>query len=396
MQIFLNNIYILYIIYNMESETNFNIYLIIAVCVLLVIGLIFLINKGLNLSVVKRNIGDPLVEVDVYNKLNRKSNVNKKCTDNLCKVDEKDMPINKQIDNINRTKEVFNISKNIYKYNDANALCKALNSRLATFEEVKNAYENGADWCNYGWSKGQMALYPTQKSTWKKLQNGPKKYRNDCGQPGVNGGYFDNPNLKFGVNCYGYKPKMSESDKENVNFSSVPRLSKKEKIELQKIKEYRSERERGDIEILPFRKNCWNKEKYEDEVMNGMNINNDNEYDGNLEEEIAQGNNNPLDRTIETGLNINENLLDNISDNVVDINNSLNEQVSIISNQKSDILPKEDHTSIIGNIGNEIDNNFKVSGNKVLKNIDNSVSEIPNEVGLKMKKTFNNIMSVLF
>ena len=143
----------------MESETNFNIYLIIVVCVLLVTGLIFLINKGLNFSIVKRNIGDPLVEVDVYNKLNRKSNVDKKCTGNLCKVDVKDMPLNKQIDNINRTKEVFNISKNIYKYDDASALCKALNSRLATFEEVKNAYENGADWCNYGWSKGQMAAH---------------------------------------------------------------------------------------------------------------------------------------------------------------------------------------------------------------------------------------------
>ena len=40
----------------MESETNYNIYLIILVCVLLVIGVIFLINKGLNLSITKRNI----------------------------------------------------------------------------------------------------------------------------------------------------------------------------------------------------------------------------------------------------------------------------------------------------------------------------------------------------
>ena len=29
---------------------------------------------------------------------------------------------------------------------------------------------------------------------------------NNCGRPGVNGGYFDNPNIKFGVNCYGQKP----------------------------------------------------------------------------------------------------------------------------------------------------------------------------------------------
>jgi hypothetical protein len=50
-----------------------------------------------------------------------------------------------------------------------------------------------------------MAFFPTQKDTWKKYQaTGDQK--NDCGRPGVNGGYFDNPNLQFGVNCYGIKP----------------------------------------------------------------------------------------------------------------------------------------------------------------------------------------------
>ena len=37
------------------------------------------------------------------------------------------------------------------------------------------------------------------------LQNlpGDKKY---CGNPGINGGVFD-INMKFGINCYGIKPK---------------------------------------------------------------------------------------------------------------------------------------------------------------------------------------------
>jgi len=60
--------------------------------------------------------------------------------------------------------EVFNISKNSYTYYDAEPLCKALNAELATYEQVKKAYNQGADWCNYGWVKGQMAVYPTQKA----------------------------------------------------------------------------------------------------------------------------------------------------------------------------------------------------------------------------------------
>jgi hypothetical protein len=52
-----------------------------------------------------------------------------------------------------------------------------------------------------------MALYPTQKSTWEQLQSEPDTGRRTrCGRPGVNGGYFD-PSNKFGVNCFGFKPK---------------------------------------------------------------------------------------------------------------------------------------------------------------------------------------------
>jgi hypothetical protein len=33
-----------------------------------------------------------------------------------------------------------------------------------------------------------------------------QKKRTSCGRPGINGGYFDT-RIKFGVNCYGVKPK---------------------------------------------------------------------------------------------------------------------------------------------------------------------------------------------
>jgi len=46
--------------------------------------------------------------------------------------------------------QVFNISKNKFTYYDAEPLCRALGAELATYEQVKNAWEKGADWCNYG------------------------------------------------------------------------------------------------------------------------------------------------------------------------------------------------------------------------------------------------------
>ena len=65
------------------------------------------------------------------------------------------------------------------------------------------AYKKGANWCNYGWSANQTALFPIQKEYLEDLKNKNDKLSNSCGKPGVNGGYFENRHLKFGVNCYG-------------------------------------------------------------------------------------------------------------------------------------------------------------------------------------------------
>jgi hypothetical protein len=106
--------------------------------------------------------------------------------------------------------EVFNISNNLYTYDDAQAICTAYSSKLATYDQMEDAYKNGAEWCNYGWSEGQMAFFPTQKSTWQNLQQTDNK--NACGRPGINGGYFANPYIKFGVNCYGKKPVATDAE----------------------------------------------------------------------------------------------------------------------------------------------------------------------------------------
>lgn len=121
-----------------------------------------------------------------------------------------------QEDNSVQKDEVFNISNNLYTYDDAQAVCGAYDAQLATYDQVESAYEGGAEWCNYGWSDGQMIFFPTQKATWDKLQK-TKDHKNNCGRPGVNGGYIGNPYLKFGVNCYGKKPKASDADIARMN-----------------------------------------------------------------------------------------------------------------------------------------------------------------------------------
>ena len=103
-------------------------------------------------------------------------------------------------------KEVYHIANQRYTFDQAKCKCESYGGRLANRAEIINSYNNGANWCTYGWSAGQDAYYPVQKCYHDKLQNGPKRLRNSCGSPGLNGGHFANPNLKFGVNCFGVKP----------------------------------------------------------------------------------------------------------------------------------------------------------------------------------------------
>ena len=151
--------------------------------------------------------------------------------------------------------QVFNINKNGYTYYDAEPLCKALGAELATYEQVKQAYAGGADWCNYGWVKGQMAVYPTQTDTWQQLQNGDEAQRDACGKPGVNGGFFDNPDLKFGVNCYGEKPAQNEHDATIITSGEGAPLTPGELEFEKKVSKYRGDA--NHIGILPFNKGQW-------------------------------------------------------------------------------------------------------------------------------------------
>jgi hypothetical protein len=129
-------------------------------------------------------------------------------------LDEKKDKYNTKLQNkLNNDKQVFNIPGNTYDYDSAKAVCKAYNADLATYNQVEESYEKGGEWCNYGWSEGQMALFPTQQTTFDTLQK-IEGHEHDCGRPGINGGYIANPNVKFGANCYGVKPLITQEEHE--------------------------------------------------------------------------------------------------------------------------------------------------------------------------------------
>lgn len=134
--------------------------------------------------------------------------------------------------------EVFQISNQLYTYDEAKCKCESYGSRLATKAELTQAYNNGAHWCNYGWIDGNDAYYPVQQceldkkainiknynDILKKHYEEPNKYTlkmvNDarqkmhrenslefCGNSsGLNGGTFEDKNVRFGATCFGKKP----------------------------------------------------------------------------------------------------------------------------------------------------------------------------------------------
>jgi hypothetical protein len=152
--------------------------------------------------------------------------------------------------------QVFNIPGNFYSYDDAKTLCQAYGARLATYDEIEDAYNSGGEWCNYGWSHGQMALFPTQKSTFQTLQHTPG-HEHDCGRPGVNGGYMANPQLKFGVNCFGNKPRINQEEEQMMKRMSPYPKNDQDILHDEKVEYWRSHMD--DILVSPFNRQKWSK-----------------------------------------------------------------------------------------------------------------------------------------
>jgi hypothetical protein len=171
-----------------------------------------------------------------------------------------------------KSKTVYNVDKNIFTYNDAALVCKALNGTLATQDQVQEAYTKGANWCNYGWVAGQMAMYPIQSSFQTDMRAMvPKEYRDRCGKVGVNGGYFSDGNMRFGVNCYGKVPDRNDIASSIMDTTieyddrGIPKydigLKDREKIEV--IRDLFS---RNEINITPFYQSVLNTPALQDVI----------------------------------------------------------------------------------------------------------------------------------
>lgn len=152
------------------------------------------------------------------------------------------------------SKQVFHVPGNKYTYTDAKAVCAAYGGKLASYNEMEDAYENGADWCSYGWSDDQMAFFPTQEEKWKKLQT-KEGYKHACGRPGINGGYIANPNVRFGVNCYGYKPDITPYESKLMNTTTGVPVTKKEKEFEKMVNSWKTKI--PNIVLAPFNNNSW-------------------------------------------------------------------------------------------------------------------------------------------
>lgn len=160
-------------------------------------------------------------------------------------------------------KEVFLIYGS-FTYLEAKEICKLYNGSLATFKQLEDAFNNGANWCYWGWLDDESVAYPIQEDYWSNIEKTHKGY---CGPTaGIN--RIKNINLlqKFSINCYGIKPKQTKKDKENeknlyldINkYDSLTQQIKKCKKEKQMIrqKELVSKLKKN-VAILSFNKQKW-------------------------------------------------------------------------------------------------------------------------------------------
>lgn len=151
--------------------------------------------------------------------------------------------------------EVFNIKHNMFTYDDAKSVCASYGARLATYDDMESAYNNGAEWCNYGWSEGQAIYFPTQKSTWQELQKS-ESTKHSCGRPGINGGYIENPKARFGVNCFGKKPKPSSSELVEMSSTKVIPKTPEDALLEKKIEFWNANRDRL-LKVNGYNNNKW-------------------------------------------------------------------------------------------------------------------------------------------
>jgi len=171
------------------------------------------------------------------------------------KNDEKNNKETKSVDAKGAT--VFHVGPQMFTYEEADAVCSSYGARLANYDEMEAAYNKGSEFCEYGWNTDQMAYFPTQKTTWNLLQK-HESTKNSCGRPGINGGWFSNPLLRFGANCYGVKPQPTAAELKKMNDQVPPSnpVTPQQKIMEEKINQWKS-KQQDLLTVFGFNSTTW-------------------------------------------------------------------------------------------------------------------------------------------
>ena len=102
--------------------------------------------------------------------------------------------------------EVFQVKGYTHTKDEAAGVCSRFGAQVATEQQLKDAQENGANWCSTGWlADSDIAMYPISKP----VNNG---FRNWCGSNSAGIKEYTPTNGKAAVNCYGIKPKDDGTD----------------------------------------------------------------------------------------------------------------------------------------------------------------------------------------
>ena len=152
-------------------------------------------------------------------------------------------------------KEVYLVSNNIFSKSEVPKVCNGLfNGTVATKEQLNESYNNGANWCNYGWDSTGQAYYPLQDDTNKSSCEGTK---------GLNGGKMPSDDIKLGALCYGVKPE----DGKYSNLTKIKQDSTFSEGDLIMLENYRKKLANGGIKITPFNNNSWSRWNYKNDTL---------------------------------------------------------------------------------------------------------------------------------
>ena len=189
------------------------------------------------------------------------------CIDEENKIVKLSKPKSAKKEKYTDKKEVFLIY-NKYTYDEAKEICKLYSGRIATEADLEKAFNNGANWCNWGWLEGKKIAYPVQEKYWEQVE---KVHKGHCGPTaGINKLSNINPSKKYSINCYGIKPRKSKKDisldedllktKKKTNLNDrikICKLNKKDK----EAKKWASEQKKN-VRIVSFNKYKWSIARY--------------------------------------------------------------------------------------------------------------------------------------